>query len=153
VVSEANDERQLWPMMEAAEQSTGEFAKQTLADAGYSTPAQVAAAAENSTSTLYVPLARNVQNQRKSPITAAHLPRDAERDVVICRQGRELKFHHLRERCGQTIRLYRDHKACAGCPVRAQCTRDRHGRSIEIGPHWERVNLHRDHMAREESQK
>jgi transposase len=152
VVSEANDERQLWPMMQAAEETTGKVAEQTLADAGYGNPAQVAAATEHSTSTVYVPLACNVQNPEKKPYHCSEFAWDAERDVVICPQGRELKFHHVRERSGQTIRLYRDHKACKGCPVRAQCTRDRHGRSIEIGPHWERVNLHRDHMAREESQ-
>jgi transposase len=153
VVSEANDERQLWPMMQAAEETTGQVAQQTLADCGYSTPAQLAAAAEHSTSTVYVPLPRNVQNQDQRPYHCSEFQWDAQRDVVICPQGRELKFHHQRRRSGQTIRLYRDIKACADCPVRAQCTRDRHGRSIEIGPHWHRVNAHREHMAREHSRK
>jgi transposase len=153
VVSDENDQRQLWPMMQAAEQTTGQVAAQTLADCGYSAPAQIAAAADQSTSTLYLPLPKNVQNQDKRPYHCSEFEWDAQRDVVICPQGRELKFHHLRRRSGQTLRLYRDVKACAGCPVRAQCTKDRHGRSIEIAPYWQRLNAHRQHMASEHSGK
>ena len=152
VVSDANDEHQLVPMMEAAKENLGLEAAQTLADCGYSSASQLAAAAERSSSGLYVPLPRHVQNSAKNPYHCSQFKWDSSRDVVICPQGASLKFHHQRSRSGQAVRLYRDCSVCARCPVRGQCTTDRHGRSIEITPSWQRLQEHRRRMEQEDSQ-
>lgn len=151
VVHEANDEQQLAPMMAAAKEVTGQEPLKTLADTGYSSAAQIAAAAEQSSTTVYMPLQRTMQNPEQRPFHCSNFQWDSQRDVVICPQGQALKLHHQRQRGGQAIRVYRGGAVCANCPVRGQCTTDRHGRSIDVGPHWHQVNAHREHMAKEES--
>jgi transposase len=153
VVQDANDHGQLAPMMKAALETTTQAPRETLADAGYSSAAQIAAA-QALGSTLYLPLARPVQNAEAKPYHESNFRFVAERDLVVCPQGRELKFH--RERPAQTGhlagRVYRGGGACAGCPVRRACTKDRHGRSILITPERAHVQAHRAHMARPESE-
>jgi transposase len=151
VVVDENDKGLLAPMMEQAKEVTGKEASRTLADNGYFNSPQIAAAQKQSSSALYVPLSRPMQNAEHRPFHCNNFHWDSERDVVVCPQGKDLKFHHARKRKGQEIRVYRDITACADCPVRAQCTKDRHGRSIDVSPHWQEVNAHREHMATEES--
>lgn len=151
VVVDENDKGLLVPMMAQAKEVTGKEATRTLADNGYCSSAQIAAAAKESSSTLYVPLNRPMQNAEQRPFHCNNFHWDRERDVVVCPQGKDLKFHHERQRSGQKIRVYRDISACADCPVRAQCTKDRHGRSVDVGPHWQEITTHREHMATEES--
>jgi Transposase DDE domain len=61
-----------------------------------------------------------------------------ERDVVLCPEGRDLRFARNIKQKGQTVRIFRcDHH---DCPVRAQCTKDqRRRRFVEIWAHTEAV--------------
>lgn len=151
VVTAENDLQQLAPMMEAARAVTQQVPAQTLADAGYGSARQLAAA-EPLGSTLYVPLQRPVQNAAQAPYHESAFHFEAERDVVICPQGRELKYHHTRHHRAEPVRVYRGGHVCADCPVRAACTRDRHGRSIDVCPSRAAVQRHREHMASAQSQ-
>lgn len=149
VVSEQNDEHQLCAMMAAAQATTGQVATETVADTGYSTPSELAQAAAESTSTVYASLPVNVQNREQTPYHCSRFEWVPERDVVRCPQGRELKFHHRRQRGTLPVRVYRDQRVCADCPVRGQCTQDRHGRSIDIAPYWGALQEHRTRMETE----
>ena len=151
VVTDENDEQQLAPMMQAAQETTGQTAAETLADGGYSSAAQLAKAAAQSTSTVYTPLKKTSQNAENEPYHTSQFRWEQEQDVVICPQGHALKFKKLRQDKGPAVRIYQDGKVCDQCPVREQCTSDRHGRSIDVGPHWAQVNVHRQRMAEPES--
>ncbi|HEY4245964.1 MAG TPA: transposase, partial [Lacunisphaera sp.] len=47
-------------------------------------------------------------------------------------QGRELHYKGKRQKDGREVAIYRHAPACKDCPVRAQCTSDRQGRTIYI---------------------
>lgn len=151
VVNEENDTAQLAPMMEKAKETTSQTARNTLADTGYSTGAQLLKASEQSTSTVLAPLSRTVVPDNPHDYHRTRFTHDKERDVVLCPQGQALAFHHERERSGVTERIYRNAEACAGCPVRSLCTTDRHGRSIEVKPYDDVVAQLRERMKLEEN--
>ena len=70
--------------------------------------------------------------------------------MVICPEGKELPFRRERvknPRTGHTVREYRSATVCQGCPVRACCTKDRHGRSIEIPIGYEAVQRLKKRLA------
>jgi len=146
-----NDLEQLAPMLEQARENLGEHDAVSLADGGYSCGEQLQQAQEAGHEVL-APVPAAVANKEDDPYHASCFEHDRERDVVRCPQGRELPFRRERERkAGILVREYRSAKVCAGCPVRGQCTRDRHGRSIEIAPWEESVRAHREKMAQEEN--
>jgi transposase len=131
-----NDTAQLTPMLahaSAVRAAIGADAHPaTLADGGYASGAQLAAAAQAGHDVL-TPLPSSSKDDA-DPYHAAHFRHDPARQVVVCPQGRELPFHHGRERRGHKLAVYRSAQVCKDCPVRSLCTTDRHGRSIDIGP-------------------
>jgi hypothetical protein len=141
VVAQENDYGLLVPMVSAARENTG-TAVPSVADGGYANSEQFAAAEEQSYEVI-TPVPGSSARGEGGPFHASRFVHDAALDVVRCPQGREIPFLRLRERRGVSARIYRSARVCAGCPVRAQCTRDRHGRSIEIGPHHQALRRHR----------
>lgn len=132
-----NDTAQLAPMLAHAATVRAEIGAPdappaTLADGGYASGAQLAAAIEAGHDVL-TPLPSSSQDD-SDPYHAAHFRHDPQRRVVVCPQGRALPFHHERERRGHKIEVYRSAQVCKDCPVRSRCTTDRHGRSIDLGP-------------------
>jgi len=63
---------------------------------------------------------------------------DTEKDVIICPQGKELRFERVKKNKSKKhdLRVYRCHHG-ENCPVSGQCTKEKRGRSIEIEPHYE----------------
>lgn len=140
---------QLIPLLEQIEQEYGYCAAVTLADNGYCSVANLAAA--DGHTDLYTPdkgFAKRVQQDQ--PYDARHFIYHPEEDLLICPQGRSLTFvrdvldDHKRRRCRQ----YQCH-ACDGCPVRAQCTTSRHGRTVERTENASLLDAHRRKMSRE----
>lgn len=131
-----NDTAQLAPMLAQAatlRTSLGLTATPaTLADGGYAGGAQLQAATLAGHDVL-TPLPGSSKADT-DPYHAAHFRHDPARRVVICPQGRELPLQRERQRRGQRLEVYRSAKVCRDCPVRTQCTSDRHGRTIDIGP-------------------
>lgn len=76
----------------------------------------------------------NSWRDKSSPYHAVQFRHDVERAVVVCPQSRELPLQRLREKNGRMVEVYRSAKVCKDCPVRAECTTDRHGRTIDIQP-------------------
>jgi hypothetical protein len=82
-----------------------------------------------------------------SPVREFHTARfqyEPERDQVVCPRGETLHFQGIRRHQQKPfpLRVYRCQNF-RDCPVREACTRDRHGRLIEIGPYHGAVERQR----------
>jgi len=148
----ANDCGLLLPVSNAAKENTGKRAEHTLADTGYvSTPA--IGEAESAGVNLIMPLRESMTGEGDQPYHHSRFRYDADTDAVHCPEDRMLHFHHARLRHGEhPVRVYRNPAACRECPVRAQCTKDKAGRAIDITPHHQAVARHREKMQRPEAQ-
>jgi transposase len=131
-VTDENDLNQLTAMLEQAKDNT-QKAVLSVADAGYSSGAELEKASGKRMEVL-VNLAPNQKVDGQHEYHSTQFKYDKERDVMVCPQGKELPFQRLRYKRGKEIRVYRSAKVCKCCPVRCQCTTDRHGRTIDIGP-------------------
>lgn len=131
-------------MAEAARAHTGASVP-SVADGGYASSEQFALA-EARAHEVITPLPPACTHGEEGAFHASHFIHEPARDVVRCPQGRELPLMRVRQRKGVLLRVYRSAAVCRDCPVRAQCTRDRHGRTIEIGPHHEALLRHREKL-------
>lgn len=145
VVSDNNDTAQLDPMIEAAQSNTGRDTEVTLADGGYSSAEQIARSQEKGRSVV-MPLPSSSKNPKDHPYHSSRFVYQADRQRVLCPQGKEL--HRLRnvhkEKVG--IRVFRNTAACKGCPARGSCTKQKYGRVVEIHPHHAHIEAHRAKM-------
>jgi transposase len=134
VTNEAGDHAQLTPMVAQAQANLEPTSATptTLADGGYANAGQLSQAQAAGYDVL-TPLPGNWKDT-SHPYHAAHFQHDPKRNVVVCPQGRALPWQRQRERHGRLVQVYRSAKVCKDCPVRDQCTSDRHGRTIEIQP-------------------
>jgi transposase len=145
VVNEANDMGQLSGMIEQAQLNTCGTQATTLADTGYANGSQLLEAHEQGCEVL-CQLPSHVDNREGRLFHTSRFQYDENTDEVICPQDRRLPFRRERWKSGVAHREYRSAKVCAGCPVRSQCTKDRHGRSIEIAPWHKVLEAHRMKM-------
>ena len=143
VTDEANDGHQLEPMLEQTKENTGRFAETTVADSGYHTAESLAAAESLGADVLVAVKQRSGQ---VGPYHTSRFTYDEATDSVQCPEGQTLGRSGTR--CHKdkpyAMRTYRC-RVGATCPVAAQCTRDRHGRLIEISPHHAAVVRNREH--------
>lgn len=127
----------LQPMVAKAatvrEQVGSEQTPAIIADGGYASGEQLQAVAQTGHDVL-TPLPSAMSPQRDHPYHASHFHYDAQTKTVTCPQGRQLPLQRMRTRRGHPVEVYRSAAVCKDCPVRAQCTTDRHGRTIDIGP-------------------
>jgi len=143
VTSEPGDHRQLTPLLAQAQANVEptDATPTTLADGGYANAAQLSRAQAAGYDVL-TPLPSSWKDT-SPPYHSAHFRHDPERNIVVCPQGRELPLQRARTKRGRQVEVYRSAQVCKDCPVRAQCTTDRHGRTIEIQPgHEALVALH-----------
>jgi transposase len=131
VVNDANDMHQLAPMLERTGHTLdGAAAEQTVADAGYDCPEQIAAAQHAGHEVLLPQPAHN-----EEPFHTVHFMRDIASDTVTCPMGRTLEF--VRERQSKsghcTLRVYHC-KHSSQCPHASQCTQNKRGRYVELSP-------------------
>jgi len=144
VTRDENDSGQLMPMLQQAQENIGPAAAQstTLADGGYGGGADIAAAAEQEKDVLVPPSEGSGQEH---PYASKHFHYDAPTQSVTCPRGQKLDYQGQTLKRGRVLRRYRCH--CRDCPVRAQCTRDPKGRSLEIWPHTEAVQAMRARLS------
>lgn len=134
VTTDETDTQQLVPMLAEVQATLGRVAEETVADAGYSSGAQLAGAEARG-----FPVVVRTPQEPQRPIDPAgayarsRFTYEAGRDVVVCPRGEVLHFERvLPAHAGHhEARRYR----CASfrtCPVRAQCSGDRKGRAIDL---------------------
>jgi len=137
VCNAPNDTKQLLPMVTAAQAQQPQASPTLLADGGYANAAQLQAVQRAGHDVVTPP--PSAWRHSNHPYHAAHFRHEPERHVVVCPQGRELPLHHLRRKSVGLVEVYRSAKVCRDCPVRSLCTKDRHGRSIDIQPGYAAV--------------
>ena len=142
VVTDGSDNHQLVPMLEKTQEQLGAVAEQTVADGGYSSGESLLEAQQKKFEVL-VNLPPEMRRRADKPFASCNFRHDAERDCCICPQGEVLPLSRVRQRPeGYSVREYRC-KSFLSCPVRAQCSRDRQGRRVEISPHQGAVEWQR----------
>jgi len=134
VVNDEADNRQLVSMVEAAKSNLGAQALETIADAGYYSPGQLAEAeAKGLTVMVSMPLGPD-KRWGKMEFQKSNFTYDGKRDVYLCPLGKDLTYDKTtKESHGRyLIRLYRCH-GYKECPRRYECSCRRWGRYIERG--------------------
>jgi len=128
-VNAEGDAHQLTPMLEQVEENLGCVAEETLADAGYCSSEELAAAEEKKYSVLV-----NVNLKSDGEFHWTKFAYDEQNDCVICPFGNRLKFSCIDNSKKHPRREY----VCGNyneCPRRWECTRSkRHGRRIRFLP-------------------
>jgi transposase len=135
--ADETDFGQLALMVEQARDNTQKTVL-TVADAGYSSGAELEKAAEGKMEVL-VNLHPSQTTEGQHEYHSSRFKYVEEKDVVICPQGKELPLQRLRNKNGKDVRVYRSAEACKSCPARSQCTTDRHGRTIDVGPGYMQI--------------
>jgi transposase len=139
------DTPRLVPMLIEAEAMGGQLPAEVVADGGYYSGANIAAA-ETLGVTLFAPVQPPSNATQQPAYYASQFHYDPRTDTYTCPEGRLVTHVYTTKRSGQERRIYRGQE-CASCPVRAACTSNPRGRSIERMPWADAVERHRAHMA------
>lgn len=132
VVPDADDTQQLVPMLERAERIVGQDAATTLADKGYASGVQLAEAEKRAANVLVeLPIL-----DEGNPFAKSAFRFDPVRDGYHCPQGRFL-VPVGRQKAGAANDYERTVYRCdpSGCPVRAECTKQKRGRTVARTPY------------------
>jgi transposase len=138
VTNDENDNKMLVPMIEEVEENLGGKAEETVADGGYYSPEQLKKADEKEMNVL-VNLGRQIlPTDDKKRFHKSRFDYDSWNDVFICPLGKELVFEReKRNRQNRyKLRIYRCHHK-RDCPLSSSCSKEKRGRSIEIGSHYD----------------
>jgi transposase len=135
VVNEESDNRRLVPMLDAVKENLGEVAAATVADGGYKSSVALGEAEQKGYAVL-VNWGGDASGKQPGPYHKSRFRHQTEEDVVICPQGERLEFERIKTNRGKrfAVRGYRCRRF-RQCSVRAQCSRNRQGRLIEISPY------------------
>ena len=152
VSNEPVDTHQLIPLLEQSQEMTGQYGDTILADRGYYSGENLEAAEKCTDLLMPDPRLKGKKSPQKWSYHKDHFRYDAERDEYICPQGKRLTSSH---RTKSNNKRYDTHvyrcRECAGCPVREECTRDRHGRTIHIGEYESIMRSHGEKMVCQET--
>ena len=153
VVNSASDSGQLAPMLEKAEELTGQRVHITLADGGYHTAASLEAGEHRGQ---LLVMGERYKDSCTGPYFKDRFEYDAASDSYTCPHGHQLPFRGMRSSKltgSHSIRMYRASRtACRNCPAFGICTRDAHaGRSLWIGPSDILLRRHRQWMKTSEA--
>lgn len=152
VVNDPDDHEQLVPMMEQAQENTGQAAEVTLADGGYHSGENLEECEKRGKKVLMTEAqARELEN----PYHKDRFSYDAEANSYTCPEGQKLSFRGTRKRKKEEeVKVYRAMaKVCRACPAFGQCTKDeRNGRAIEVSQHEDVLRRHRAVMSSPEAE-
>ena len=153
VVDSAADYGQLVPMLEQAEEVTGQRVDLTLADGGYHSAANLVAG-EHRGQRFVMP--ERYPKEAQGPYFKDQFSYDASTDSYLCPQGQRLPFSGTRKnnvKIPGPFRVYRASRiVCHTCPAYGICTRDKHtGRALWIGPADSLLREHREWMTTEQA--
>jgi len=153
VVNSASDSGQLVPMLQKAEEITGERCPVTLADGGYHTAANLEAGQWRGQTLV---MSERYHAEVQDSYSKDQFTYDAATDSYFCPHGQDLPFRGLRKSpvTGEwSIRIYRASRtACRTCKAFGVCTKDKHsGRTLWIGSSDMLLRQHREWMQTEEA--
>jgi transposase len=150
LLTEPFDQGALMPMLDGVEEQLGRIAENTVADGGYNTEQTLVEAQERNRS---ITVAAGPADAESHPDELYHPSRftyDAENDQFVCPRGEHLDFDYEKKRKhDRRVRVYRC-KVGATCPVAAQCTNAKKGRTVERGPNHEVVERNRQRRRSDE---
>ncbi len=148
VVQDQCDMAQLEPMLKQTEDITGRRPDMLLADAGYCSGSNLGACVEIGQA-IAMPISQ--QQALKQPYHKDNFTYDISTDSYSCPLGKTLRFASIKR--SRNKRLYRASGAvCIRCSAFGVCTRDRRqGRALEIGPHEDVLQRHREWMTTKEA--
>jgi len=136
---DVGEDDKLMELVDQHEQHTGEKVTTVVGDAQYGTNDNFAACEQRGIRSHMADLAAVYTDtgNRKGIFKEEAFHYDSETDTYTCPAGKQLKRatnpdrHYL---------LYRgNRKMCAGCPLRSQCTRSKHWRTIKRHIHYEQI--------------
>ena len=152
VVTAANDNAQLVPLIEAAQAQTGVATPPlTLGDGGYCTGPALATCAARGWPVL-VPAGPGPTEE--TPYHKDNFRYDAATDSYICPHGQTLTFRRLTERPEHLpAREYRcPGRVCRACPAFGTCTKDKNGRTLKLIADEPVLRAQRARMAQSDAQ-
>jgi transposase len=144
VTTDAADTHQLLPLLEQAQDNTGQQAELTLADAGYHSGPNVSDCAQMGQA---VAMPESQEKALAEPYHKTAFAYDAQSDTFTCPQGKTLCCVGLKHHAGQEFVIYRaPAHNCRACPAWGVCTTNRRGRELDVGPHEMAMREHRAWM-------
>jgi transposase len=135
VTNERNDLGQLAVMAQQAKEALQVAELTVLADGGYY-EGKALKECEQAGVTTYVPPPQSREAKRRGIFEQKQFRYDHQRDLYVCPQGEELRWRSKKHERGKEFKVYKT-KACAGCPLRAQCTTSKYGRKLVRWVHQE----------------
>ena len=131
VTNEGNDSRQLASMAQQAKAALQVAELMAVADGGYF-EGNALKECEETGITTFVPVRESKEAKRLGIFPQDQFRYEAERDVYVCPQGEELQYQYTTtdKEVNKDFRIYAT-RACANCPLRAQCTTSEQGRRIK----------------------
>jgi IS5 family transposase len=155
VVNTAADYGQLVPMLEEAEEFTGERVAITLADGGYHTAANLEAGKSRNQTLV---MTERHRQELKDPYFKDQFLYQPEMDSYLCPQGQTLHFRGLRQNKRPPFGKYRvygvSRAICRACLAYGICTKDKHGgRVLWIGSSDRLLIEHRQWMETDKARK
>ena len=140
VTQDANDQHQLLPAVEEVKKQNGRAPAQMIVDEGYTTRANILAAADGGLDLIGGTLAADAEattrRLEKRGVDPAFYPQhfryDPATDTSLCPAGQVLHFSYTKhDRLGVERHLYRARAAdCRACALRAQCGAGPQGRTL-----------------------
>lgn len=128
---------QVTPLLGQHEKNTGREATAFIGDRGYGTVETYCDLIAQGVRPHMTPMQPR-DHKSEGLFTKEDFHYDAVADVYVCPVGHRLKprrFHHRREMTDYVA----DKKVCAQCPLRAECTHSKTGRSV--ARHWREADL------------
>ncbi len=133
-------------LIEQHRQTTGKTVKTLVGDRQYGTVENYRRLQKLGICTHMGPTQSSRNSRYESIFPTDKFTYDPDNDCYICPAGKHLRSRGLHERRQYTI--YKAKKSdCAGCPLRAQCTRSKSGRTINRYVDQELIDLGRKQAA------
>jgi hypothetical protein len=136
VVNEETDHGQLVLMVDGVRDNLGEAASETVADAGYYSPGELAKAEEEGINVVINLLDGEDKRWNKGELKKLNFNYLEDGDEYICPLGQKLRYEQTKRksRGKYLVRFYRCHHG-KDCQRAGDCSHDQRGRVIERGEH------------------
>jgi len=153
VVNDADDHGLLVSMVERVEAELGSSAEETVADAGYSSAAELRLAEERGYEVLVALGKQREGIAGKGEYHASKFEYDEELDHCVCPRGKVLKFENetTSGKYKYPVRVFRC-KSYKECPARWQCSKAKNGRKIELSVYHSSLMRQREKQRQAEKQ-